>query len=157
MHQSHSYLQAKLFITLSFIPLGEVGWVNLALCASSCSSLSCVILFATPWTVAHQASRSFSVSWSLLRFICIESVMPSSHPILCHPLLLLPSVFSSIRVFSNESAICIKWPKYWSFSFSISPSQWVFRIDFLSDWLVGSPCSVFHKELHTALWWPFEK
>ena len=133
MHQSHSYLQAKLFITLSFIPLGEVGWVNLALCASSCSSLSCVILFATPWTVAHQASRSFSVSWSLLRFMCIESVMPSSHPILCHPLLLLPSVFSSVRVFSNELAFRIRWPEYWSLSPRPS-NEYSGLISFRIDW-----------------------
>ena len=75
----------------------------------------------TPWTAARQASLSITNSWSSLRLMSIESVMPSSHPILCHPLLLPPSVFPSIRVFSNESAVCIRWPKYWSFSFSISP------------------------------------
>ena len=85
--------------------------------------LSCVQLFATPWTAAHQASMSFTISWSLLKVMSIESVMPSSHLILCHPLLLLPSIFPSIRVFSNESVLCIRWPKYWSFSFSISPSN----------------------------------
>ena len=76
-----------------------------------------------PWTVAHQASLSITNSWSLLKFTSIELVMPSNHLILCCPLLLLPSIFPSIRVFSNESALHIRWPKYWSFSFSISPSN----------------------------------
>ena len=84
---------------------------------------SCVWLFATPWTAARQASLSLTISWSLLKLMSIESVMPSNHLILCHPLLLLPSVFPSIRVFSNESAFSIKWLKFWSFSFSISPSS----------------------------------
>ena len=83
--------------------------------------LSCVQCFVTPWTVAHQASLSFTVSRSLLKLISIESVMPSNHLILCHPLLLPPSIFPSIRVFSNGSFLCIKWLKYWNFSFSISP------------------------------------
>ena len=86
-------------------------------------SLSCVRLFATPWTAVCQASLSFTISWSLLKLMSIESMMPSNHLILCHPLILLPSIFPSIRVFSNESALCIRWPKYWSFSFSISPSN----------------------------------
>ena len=80
-------------------------------------------LFTTPYTAARQASLSIANSQSLLKLISIELVMPSNHLILCHPLLLLPSVFPSIRVFSNESALCIRWPKYWSFSFSISPSM----------------------------------
>ena len=84
-------------------------------------SLSHVWLFATPWTAAHQASLSFSISPSLLKLMSIESMMPSNHLILCRPLLLLPSVFPSIRVFSNESALRIRWPKSWSFS--ISPSN----------------------------------
>ena len=71
----------------------------------------------------------------------IELVMSSSHLILCHPLLLLPSIFPSIRIFPNESVLCIRWPKYWSFSFSISSFQWIFRTGFLYDWLIGSPCS----------------
>ena len=83
--------------------------------------LSCVRLFVTSWTLAHQASLSFTISWSLLKLMSIESMMPFNHLILCCCLLLLPSIFSSIRVFSNESALCIRWPKYWSFSFSISP------------------------------------
>ena len=82
-----------------------------------------VQLFVTPWTAACQASLSFTTPQSLLKLVSIESVMPSNHLILCYPLLLLPSIFSSIRVFSNESALCIRWPKYWSFSFSISPSR----------------------------------
>ena len=77
----------------------------------------------TSWTAAHQAFLSFTISWSLLKLMSIESVMPSKHLILCHPLLLLPSIFPSIRVFSNESALQIRWPKYCSFSFSISPSN----------------------------------
>ena len=80
-------------------------------------------LFATPWTAAHQASVSFTISWSLLKLMSIESVIPSNHLVLCRPLLLLPSIFSRIRVFSNKSALHIRWPKYWGFSFSISPSN----------------------------------
>ena len=90
---------------------------------SAVQSLSRVRLLATPWTAARQASPSITNSWSLLRLMCIESMMPSNHPILCHPLLLLPSVFPSIRVFSNESVLRIRWPKDWNFSFSISPSN----------------------------------
>ena len=84
--------------------------------------LSCVQLFATPWTAAHQASMSFTISWSLLKLMFSESVMPSNHLILCH-LLLLPSIFPRIRVFSSESALRIRWPECWSFSFSICPSN----------------------------------
>ena len=92
-------------------------------------------LFATPWTAARQASLSFTISWSLLKLMSIESVMPSNHLVLCHPLLLLPSVFPSIRVFSNESVLRIRWPKYWSFSFSISPSnEYSGLISFRMDW-----------------------
>ena len=83
-------------------------------------SLDCVLLFVTPRTAAHQASLSFTISQSLLKLMSIESVMPSNHLILCHPLLLLPSIFLSIRVFSNESALCIRWPVHWSFGFSNS-------------------------------------
>ena len=85
--------------------------------------LSHVQLFATPWTAACQASLSFAISLSLLKFMSIELVMPSNHPIFCCPLLLPPSIFPSIGVFSNESALHIRWPKYWSFSFRISPSD----------------------------------
>ena len=90
---------------------------------SSVQLLSCVLLSATPWTAAHQASPSITNSQSPPKSMSIESVMPSSHLILCHPLLFLPSVFPSIRVFSNESTLRMRWPKYWSFSFSISPSS----------------------------------
>ena len=93
-------------------------------------SLSHVCLFATPWTATHQASLSFTISQSLLKLMSIESVMPSNHLILCHPLLLLPSIFPSIRVFFNESVLPFSWPKYWSFSFSISPSNEC-SVDFL--------------------------
>ena len=98
-------------------------------------SLSNVQLFATPWTAALQASLSLTISWSLPKFMSIESVMPSNHLILCHPLLLLPSVFSSITVFFSESALCISWPNYWSFSFSINPSkEYSGLISFKTDW-----------------------
>ena len=98
-------------------------------------SLSHVWLFATPWTAARQASLSITVSLSLLQFMPIKSVMPSSHLILCHPLLLPPSIFPSIRIFSNESVLRIRWPKYWSFSFSISPSdEYSGLISFRMDW-----------------------
>ena len=90
---------------------------------SSVQSLSRVWLFATPWTAARQASLSITNSWSLCKLMSIELVIPSNHLILCRPLLLPPSVFPSIRVFSDESILCIRWPKYWSFSFSISPSN----------------------------------
>ena len=89
----------------------------------SVQSLSRVQLFATPWTAAHQASLSITNSQSLLKLMSMELMMPSNHLILCCPLLLLPSIFPSIRVFSNESVLCIRWPKYWSFSFIISSSS----------------------------------
>ena len=99
-------------------------------------SLSRVRLFATPWTAARQASLSITNSRRLLKLISIESVMPSSHVILCHHLLLLPPIPPSIRVFSNESVLRIRWPKYWSFSFSISPSnEHTGLISFRMDWL----------------------
>ena len=91
--------------------------------ALSVQLLSHVRLFATPWTAAHQASLSITSSWSSLKLTSIELVMPSNHLILCRPLLLPPSIFPSIRVFSSESVLCIRWPKYWSFSFSIHPSN----------------------------------
>ena len=98
--------------------------------------LSCARLFATPWNAARQASQSITNSRSLLKLTSIESVMPSSHLILCRPLLLLPPIPPSIRVFSNESALHMRWPKYWSFSFSISPSnEHPGLISFRTDWL----------------------
>ena len=102
---------------------------------SVAQSFSRVRLLVTPWTAAHQASLSFTISQSLLKLMSIESVMPSNHLILCHPLLLLPSIIPSIRVFSNESVLCIRWPEYWSFSFSISSSNEYSRlISFRMDW-----------------------
>ena len=110
------------------------GWIY-SVQFSSVLLLSCVWLFATPWTAAHQASLSITNSRSLLKLMSIESVMPSNHLILCCPLLLLPSIFPSIRIFSNESALHIRWPKYWSFSY-ISPSnEYSGLISFRMDWL----------------------
>ena len=103
---------------------------------SSVQLLSRVQLFVTSWTSAHQASLSITNSRSPPKPMSVESVMPSNHLILCHPLLLLPSIFLSIRVFSNESALCIRWPNYWSFSFNISPSkEHPVLISFRMDWL----------------------
>ena len=103
---------------------------------SSVQLHSHVWFFVTPWTAARHASLSITNSWSLHKLISIELVMPSSHLILCHPLLLLPSIFPSIRVFSNESALCIRWPKYQSFSFNISPSNThPGLVSFRMDWL----------------------
>ena len=103
---------------------------------TSVQSLSRVQLFATPWTAARQASLSITSSWSLLKLMSIKSVIPSYHHIVCHPLLLLPSIFPSIRTLSNESVLLIRWPKYWSFSFSISPSnEHSGLISFRMDWL----------------------
>ena len=107
-----------------------VSWISLV------QSLSRVPLFETPWTAACQASLSITNSQSLLKLMSIKSVMPSNHLILCHPLLLLPSIFPNIRVFSNESDVRIRWPKYWSFSFNISPSnEHSGLISFSFDWL----------------------
>ena len=103
---------------------------------SSVQSLSRVRLFVIPWTASRQASLSITNSWSLLKLMSIESVMPSNHLILCRPLLLPPSIFPNIRVFSNEPVLCIRWPKYWSFSFNSSPSsEHSGLISFRMDWL----------------------
>ena len=102
----------------------------------SAQSLSHVWLFATPWTAGRQASLSNTSSWSLFKLMSIKSVMPSKHLVLCHPLLLLPSIFPIIRVFSNELALHIRWLKYWSFSLNISPSnEYSGLISFMIDWL----------------------
>ena len=127
---------------------------------SSVQSLSVVWLFVTPWTAACQDSLSITSSRSLPKPMSIESVMPSNHLILCHPLLLLPSIFPSIRVFSNESALCIRWPKYWSFGFNISPSnEHPGLISFRMDWLdllavQGTLKSLFqhHSSKASILW-----
>ena len=103
--------------------------------------LSRVRLFATPWTAAHQASLSTTNSWSLPKLMSIQPVVPSNHLILCHLLLRLPSIFTSIRVCSNESVLYIRWLKYWSFSFSISPSNEHSGLNSFRMELVGSPCS----------------
>ena len=122
--------------------------------------LSCVQLFATPWTAASLAFLSFTIFWSLLKLMSIQSVMPFNHLVLCHPLLLLPSVFPCIRVFSNESALCIMWPKYWSFSFIISPSnEYSGLISFRIDWfdllaVQGTLKSLLqHHSLMTSMRW----
>ena len=102
----------------------------------SVQSLSCVGLFVTPWTAAQQASLSITNSQNLLKLMSIESVMPSNHPILSYPFLFLSSIFPSIRIFSSESVLCIRWPKFWNFSFSISPSNEYSRlISFRMGWL----------------------
>ena len=115
---------------------------------SSVQSLSCVWLFVTPWTIARRASLSTNNSRSSPKPMSIELVMPSNHLILCRPLLLLPSIFPSIRVFWNESALRIRWPKYWSFSFNISPSnEYSGLISFRMDWLDLLTVQGTHKSL----------
>ena len=122
--------------------------------------LSLVQLFATPWTAAHQASLSTNNSWSLFKIKSFKSVIPSNHLILCHPLLLPPSIFPSIRVFSNELVLCIRLPKYWSFSFIISPSnKYSGQISFRNDWfhlipVQGTPKSLLqhHSSKASILW-----
>ena len=110
--------------------------MNFGTMFSSVQSLSHVQLFATPWTAARQTSLSITNSQSLPKLMSVEFVMLFYHLILCHPLLLLPSIFPSIKVFSSESALCIRWPKYWSFSFNISPcSEHPGLISFRMDWL----------------------
>ena len=114
----------------------SVDWTQLRKEFSSVQSLSRVRLFATPWTTAHQASLSITISQSSSKPMSIESVMPSNHLLLYHPLLFLPSIFPSIRVFSNESDLRIRWPKYWSSSFNISPTnEHPGLISFRMDWL----------------------
>ena len=114
---------------------------------SSVQSLCHVQLFVNPWTTARQASLSITISRSLFKLMSVELVMPSNHLILCRPLLLLPSIFNSIRVFSSESVLCIRWPKYWSFNFSISPSNGYSgliscRVDWLDALMTESLCCI---------------
>ena len=125
----HSLMSSYVFWQFysSFLPGFLSYWFHLLLLL-----LSCVQLFVTPWTAACQASLSFTISQSVLKLMSIESVMPSSHLTLCHPLL-LPSIFPSIRVFSSESVLYIRWPKYWSFG--ISPSNEHPGLIFRMDWL----------------------
>ena len=161
LHELHSPLFLRNACwTLSSLRLCHSG-PPLPIQFSSVESLSCVWLFATPWPAAHQASLSFTTSRSLLKLMSIESVMPSNHLILCRPLLLPPSIFPSIRVLSNESVLHIRWPKYWSFSFSISPSdEYSGLISFRVDWLdllevqgthESSPTSQFKSTNSSAL------
>ena len=122
----------KIWEILSFIPRAGRGllWIT-----QSVLFLSRAWLFVTPWTAAHQASLSITNSWSLLKLVSVKSVMWSNHLILCHPLLLLLSIFPSIRIFPNESVLRFRWPKYWSFSFSISSSnEYSELISFRIDW-----------------------
>ena len=127
----------KLKVYTVLTPDFHVLWVSVSHHQfSSVQSHSDVQLFATPWTAACQASLSFTNSQSLLKLMSVESVIPSNHLILCHPLLLPPSIFLSIRVFANESILYIRWSKYWGFSFSISPSnEYSGLISFRMDWL----------------------
>ena len=131
-------LQARI-LEWAAIPLSRRSascYLRCHLKISSVQSLSCVWLFATPWTAACQASLSLTSSQNFLKLMSIKLVMPSNHLILCRPLLLPPSICPSIRVFANESVLRIKWPKYWSFSFSISPSnEYSGLISFRMDWL----------------------
>ena len=123
-------------------------------------SLSCVKFFVTPQTVAHQASLFFTISWNLLKLLSTETVMPHNYLVLCHPLYLLPLIFPGSRVFSNESALHTRWPKYWSFSFIISPSNAYsglisFRVDWLDLFAVqGNLKSLLHHHISKAsiLW-----
>ena len=128
-------LAASISPWADFPPNCKIQWQKTSDSGVVVQSLSCVCLFVSPWTAACQASLSFIISQSLLRVMSIELVMLSNHLILCHSLLLLHSIFPSIRVFSSESAVRIRWPKYWSFSFSISPSnEYSGLISLRTDW-----------------------
>ena len=134
----HGMSQARIleWVAISFFRGSDLPDPGIEPVFSSVQLPSCVWLFATPWTAACQASLSITNSQSLLNLMSIVSVMQSNHLTLCRPLLLLPSIFPSIRVFLNESALCIRWPKYWSFSFNISPSnEHSGLISFRKDWL----------------------
>ena len=131
------YIFSNLTLFCSALTLGLFKSINMSACSvSSVQSLNYVRLFVTPWTAAYQGSLSIINSWSLLKLMSIQWVMPSNHLFLCHPLLLLPSIFPSIKVFSNKLPLCIRWPKCWSFSFSNSPSnEHSGLISFRMDWL----------------------
>ena len=121
---------------MSFSNFGSFCSLALGIMFSSVHTLTCIWLFVTPWVAGLQASLSITNSRSSLTLMSIESGMPSSHLILCHPLLLLPTIPPSIRVFSNESTLCMRWPKYWSFSLSIRPStEHPGLISFRMDWV----------------------
>ena len=126
----------------------KMHWVKLIYLFSSVQSLTCVLLFVTPQIAAHQASLSITNSWSSLKLMSIKSAMPSSYLIPCHPLLLLPPIPPIIRVFSSESTLCIRWPKYWSYSLSIIPSnEHKGLISFRMDWLDLLAVQRTHKSL----------
>ena len=129
-------IQVNSRLISSFLPLFKsLSLICTCHLFSSVQLLSHVWLSVNPWTAARQASLSITSSWSLLKLMSFESVMSSNHFILCHPFLLLPSIFPNIRAFSKESVLCIRWPKYWSFSFSISPSnKYSGLISFRIDW-----------------------
>ena len=130
--EKHPHVSVELMVGFSAVPGILDMWLSQF---SSVQSLTCVQFFSTPWTATSQASLSFTIFRSLLRLMSIELVMPCNHLIFCHPLLLLPSIFPSIRVFSNESTLRIRWPKYWNFSFIISPSsEYSGLISFRTDW-----------------------
>ena len=134
-----------------FFPLCALPPVYLLSFQKLSVQFSRVWLFATPWTAAHQASLSITNYRSLLKLMSIELVMPSNHLILCRPLFLMPSILPSIRVYSNESALCIRWPKYWSFSFNISPSsESSGLISFRMDWLHPFIYSMYTQHTHTV-------
>ena len=136
MPSKHLILCRPFLLLPSIFPASGFFSNESALCISSVQSLSHIWLFATPWTTAHHASLSITNSWSLPKPMSIELMMSSNHLILCHPLLLLPSIFPRIRVFSNESALLIRWPECQSFRFSISPSsEHPGLISFRMDWL----------------------
>ena len=157
----YTYTQTHIYIYNWLILLynrNQHNIINNLFCC--CSVSSHVWLFMTPWTAARQASLSVTISWSLLKYISIALVMPSSHLILYCPLLLLPSVFLSIRVFSSDSAIHMRWPKHWSFSFSISPSNvYSGLISFNIDWfdflaVQGTLKNLFqHHSLKASILW----
>ena len=134
---SFYFINSELLVTsLGFVGEKKTKQNKNTFISCSVQLLSRIWLFGTPWTAAPQASLPITNSQSLPKLMSIESVMPSNHLILCHPLLLLPSIFPNIRVFSNESALLIMWPKYWSFSFNISPSnKHPGLISFRMDWL----------------------
>ena len=161
MQENWNHLEARTALFLYWVRPGNFGisWVTTRtecsdlFCPIAVQSFSCVRLFATPQTAAHLDSLSFTISRSLLQLMSIELVMPSIHLILLHPFLLLPSIFPSPRVFSCESALCVRWPKYWSFSFSISSSSeysgLILRLTSLISWLSKGLSRVFSS---TTVW-----
>ena len=124
--------KVNIFFELDDFQTYKCIWLCFVCC---CSVTKSCLTLCNPWTASHQASLSFTVSWSLLKLMSIELVVPSNHLILCHLLLLMPSIFSSIKIFSNKSVLHIRWPNYWNFSFSISPSnEYTELISFRTNW-----------------------